>query len=91
MGINVTLGCFYNINFPATVGMNNFHSWILPVITSMTGILFWYEVSFFLSSKIGERKEINFLAENTYTVMATHTFFMNIPKFYIYYRILSGE
>lgn len=91
VGINAVLLCFKDIDFPSTEGMSFFHSWKLPLITSLTGILFYYEVMSFLSSKIGERKEINFIAQNTFTIMASHLAFINIPNFYVYYKILHGS
>lgn len=39
-------------NFDAA-GMGSFHSSILPIITSFTGILFWYKVMQYLSEKLG--------------------------------------
>lgn len=55
VGVNVLLICMVgdHINFYATAGMGSFHSSILPIITSFTGILFWYKVMQYLSEKLG--------------------------------------
>ena len=44
--INLLLIYFYgyDINFSASCWMANFNSYYLPVITSLTGILFWYKI-----------------------------------------------
>lgn len=34
--------------------MVKFNSWWIPLITSATGILFWYEVMHFAAARIGE-------------------------------------
>ena len=90
--INVVLTCIYggDINFIATSGMGNFKLWYLPLITSITGILFWYMVMDFLAKKIGEHYLIDFIAQNTFTIMETHLLFVNIPNFYVFFRIMKG-
>lgn len=90
--INVVLTCIYggDINFIATSGMGNFKLWYLPLITSITGILFWYMVMDFLAEKIGEHYLIDFIAQNTFTIMETHLLFVNIPNFYVFFRIMKG-
>lgn len=93
VSINVWLICCYGdfINFYSTAYMASFYSWWLPLITSITGILFWYKVMYFVSNKIGATSIINFIAENTFTIMEAHLFFLNVPNFYIYFKILHGS
>lgn len=93
VGINVLLICIMGekINFYSTAGMRNFNSWWIPLITTVTGTLFWYKVMQFLSSRIGQVKIIDFIAENTFTIMECHLLFLNIPNFYCYYQYLSGN
>lgn len=45
----------------------------------------------FLSRKIGQTKLTDLIAENTFTIVETHLFFINIPNFYIYLQILLGS
>lgn len=79
------------VNFSSTALMNNFKTWYLPIITSFTGIIFYYEIMEFLSRKIGQTKLTDLIAENTFTIVETHLFFINIPNFYIYLQILLGS
>lgn len=91
--INALLLCRfgYNIRFNSTVWMASFHSRWLPIVTSVTGILFWYKVMQFFSDRIGQVKAVDFIAENTFTIMCTHFFFARIPDFYVYFQYLQGN
>ena len=91
--INAALLCVFgdSIRFNSTAWMASFHSWWLPVVTSITGILFWYKVMQFLSDKIGQLKAVDYIAENTFTIMCTHFFFSKIPDFYAYFQSLHGN
>lgn len=91
--VNIILIVFFggSINFYSTSGMSSFSYWFLPIITSMTGILFYYEIMYFLSSKIGYNKYIDFVSRNTLTIMETHLLFVNIPNLYIYSAIKRGS
>lgn len=91
--INAVLLCVFgdNIRFNSTAWMASFHSWWLPVITSITGILFWYKVMQFLAGTIGQLKAVDYIAENTFTIMCTHFFFSKIPDFYVYFQCLHGN
>ena len=53
MRVIVLLICMVgdHINFCATAGMGSFHPGILPIITSFSGILFWYKVMQYLLEK----------------------------------------
>ncbi len=78
----ILLGIFdKDIIFPATSSMNSFKSWWLPYITFVTGGLFWYLVMTSLSEKIGQKKIIDFFADNTFTIMMVHLFFTAVPGF----------
>lgn len=79
------------ITFPATVGMKNFHYITLPLVTSITGILFYYEVMSFLAENIGERKAVSFISNNTFVIMQVHLLFVNIPNLYMYYAVTHGS
>ena len=91
--INLLLFNFYgrDISFPSSCWMGNFKSWYLPIITSITGILFWYKIMQVFSEKIGEVKIIEFLAQNTFLIMEIHLFFINIPNFYTLYKVVFGK
>lgn len=91
--VNVLLICVYgdNVNFIATSNMRNFNSWWMPLCTSITGTLFWYKVMQMMSSRIGQVKIVDFVAENTFTIMMSHLLFVNIPNFIVYFQILRGS
>lgn len=93
VGINVILLCIMGdrINFYSTAGMGHFNSWWIPLVTSVTGTLFWYKVMQLAASKIGQIPIIDFIAENTFTIMESHLVFLNIPNFYAYYQYLHGN
>lgn len=93
VGVNVLLICMVGdyINFYATAGMGSFHSSILPIVTSFTGILFWYKVMQYLSEKLGGVRIVDYIAENTFTIMECHLMFVNLPNFYAYYQYLHGN
>lgn len=79
------------INFYESYYMSSFSYWYLPLITSFTGIIFYYEIMEFLSKRIGQRKILDFIGRNTFTIMETHLFFINIPNLYVYSKILQGS
>lgn len=93
IAINVILICLYGdkINFYSTSNMNSFNFWHLPLITSITGIVFYYEIMEFLSRKIGQNKVIDFISRNTFVIMQVHLLFLNIPNFYVYLKIKNGS
>lgn len=74
----------YDIIFLDTSNMEKFKTWYLPIVTSLTGIIFYYEIMEFLSRKIGQNSIIDFISRNTFTIMETHLLFINIPNFYMY-------
>lgn len=93
IAINVCLILFYgrDIEFWSSSYMAGFKTWYLPVVTSMTGIVFYYEVMEFLSRKIGTNPFVDFISRNTLVIMQSHLLFVNIPNFYAYYQALSGN
>lgn len=93
IAINVVLVLMFGnkINFYSTFYMKSFNSIILPLATSITGILFYYEVASFMAETIGENKLVSFVARNTFVIMQVHMLFANIPNFYIYYAIQRGS
>lgn len=69
--------------------------YFLPLITSVTGILFWLTVSDILSLSLGESKLVNYVSNNTYTVMMHHMLFFNVYNLILYtynkyFGIISG-
>ena len=79
------------ISFVTTKAMGSFYSWWTPLLTSITGTLFWYEIMKAVSEKFGTSKAVDFVANNTFTIMSCHMVFINIPNFYAYYQRLSGN
>lgn len=78
--INVILIAIYGdkVNFYSTSDMRGFSYWYLPIITSITGITFWYIVMDYLASKIKSSKIVTLMAKNTFVIMETHLLFANI-------------
>lgn len=79
------------ISFVATSEMGSFYYWYLPLITSATGILFYYELMSFLSEKIGKTKITDVISRNTLIILETHLFFVNIPNIYCYLKHVADE
>lgn len=93
MLVNVVLIAIFgdSINFYSTCVMNSFRYTVLPLVTSITGIIFYYEVMSFLSERIGENKIISFISRNTFVIMEVHLLFVNIPNLFIYNAIKHGS
>ena len=93
MLINIILILLYGdkINFSSTSVMGSFNYVFIPFITSATGILFYYEIANFLSSKFGEVHFISFIGRNTFVIMQVHLLFVNIPNFYAYLQAKAGN
>lgn len=70
------------ILFPVTSQMLSFKSWYLPLVTSITGCLFWYEVMSFLSRKFGKNDIVEFISRNTFTIMMVHLILVRTPYFF---------
>ena len=43
------------------------------------------------TTPIGQVKIVDFVAENTFTIMMSHLLFVNIPNFIVYFQILRGS
>jgi hypothetical protein len=93
VAINVLLVCLYGdkVNFYSTSGMEKFNSWWMPLCTSITGTLFWYEIMQMMATRIGQVNLGDFVAENIFSIMMCHLMFTNIPNFIVYLRILNGS
>ncbi len=90
--INVVLLLTHDtIEYYATVHMTGFYNVYMPFVTSITGILFYYEIASFLAEKIGEVKLVSFIGRNTFIIMQVHLLFVNIPNIYIYRQIQKGS
>ena len=89
--INVILIAIYGdkVNFYATSNMRGFSYWYLPIITSITGITFWYIIMDYVANKIKESKIITYIAQNTFFIMETYLLFANIINilFYIFNKM----
>ena len=80
-----------DIRFISTSGMDRFHSWWIPLITSITGGLFWYKIMRFLAPRTGRIRIVDFIADNTFTIMCAHLMFAKIPEFFAYFQCLAGD
>lgn len=90
--INIILILIFGekINFYATSEMNGFSYWYLPLITSITGIAFWYTIMNYLSNKIVSNKNVTLIAKNTFTIMETHLLFANLINLICYILKYNG-
>ncbi len=74
--VNIFLLAVYadHIRFPYCARMGGFatNNLLLPLITSVTGIAFWLNVSKVLSPVLGDSKLVNFISENTFFIMIHH-------------------
>ncbi|MCQ2211909.1 MAG: acyltransferase [Paludibacteraceae bacterium] len=93
IGINAFLVyfCKFDITFPSTSNMAIFHNAYLPLVTSATGIIFYYKLARLVPRAVTESRAVKFIGENTFTIMHTHLFYLNIPNFYIYLSIVNGS
>lgn len=56
----------------------------LPILTFITGTLFWLRVSKLLEKYIGENKLINYISSNTFSIMSHHLFWAFIFNVILY-------
>ena len=93
VAVNLLLVCLFGdkLNFFSTSGMGKFNSWWLPLCTSITGTLFWYKIMQMAAERIGQVSIVDFIAENTFTMMMCHLMFANIPNFAVYLQALNGS
>ena len=52
--------------------------YIFPFLTSISGILFWIKISELLVPILADNKVVNFVSDNTWTIMMHHIFFFNV-------------
>lgn len=57
----------------------------LPVITSLSGILFWYCLSKLFYKPLGDVIIVNKISNNSLYILAFHLAFFNIFNFMLYY------
>ena len=77
MVINLVLiGIFGDLNYD----MHEFSGFspyvFLPLITSMTGILFWLRISRILVKCVGNNKIVNTISNNTFSIMSHHFIYL---------------
>ena len=65
--------------------MESFHStnYFLPLLTSVTGILFWTTLCTYLEPVFAANTIVNFISNNTFFIMANHLFFYNLVNGFI--------
>ena len=63
----------------------------LPLITSSTGILFWLRISKILSEYIGKNKLVNYISNNTFSIMSHHIFYFFIFDLILYFINLKHQ
>ncbi len=74
-----------NINFYNLNSMSGFLTdiYVLPLITSITGIAFWLVISKELVPIWGENKLVNYISNHTFTIMMFHMTFFALYNFLI--------
>ena len=74
--------CFNSLAF-----MRGFQTdfFFLPVITSLSGILFWYCLSKLFYKPLGDVIIVNKISNNSLYILAFHLAFFNIFNFMLYY------
>jgi len=73
--------CFNNCAFMSGFKTENY---ILPFITSLTGILFWLIIAKWLVACLGENRIINYISDNTFVILLSHLFFFNVLNVIVY-------
>lgn len=53
-------------------------NYLLPLVTSMTGIFFWLKISKFIEPILGENRLVNYISDNTFFIMMHHLAFVNL-------------
>ncbi len=82
--ILINIICIYisenKIYFNNLASMSGFLTdyYILPFLTSISGILFWIKISELLVPALANNKVVNFVSDNTWAIMMHHIFFFNI-------------
>ena len=60
------------------------HSYIVYLLASMTGILFWLRISDIFKDFIADNKVINYISNNTFTIMMHHMVIFYLFNLWIY-------
>ncbi len=58
---------------------------LLPLIVSMTGILFWNRIARILTKSLGDSKIVNYISENTFSIMMHHMSFVLVFNIILYF------
>ena len=69
----------YNLN---TLTFN--HNYIVYFVGSMTGIMFWLRISTIFEDFFAKNKIVNYIGNNTYTIMMHHVFMIFIVNLSMY-------
>jgi fucose 4-O-acetylase-like acetyltransferase len=71
---------FVTFNFTDITTMSGFRTdyYFLPLITSITGICFWLTIANILTPALGNHRLVNYISDNTLTIMLHHIFFFNV-------------
>ena len=64
---------------------------LLPFITSVTGILFWLRISRVLSKWLGDNKVINYISNNTFSIMSHHLLYIFLFNIILYWINLKYQ
>lgn len=86
IGINIILKLiFKNLGYDLHEfsGFNT-NAVYLPLLTAITGILFWLRISKILVKYIGENKLINYISNNTFSIMSHHLLYAFIVNIVLY-------
>lgn len=60
------------------------NAYYLPILTFVTGTLFWLRISKILEKWIGNNKLVNYISNNTFSIMSHHLFYIFILNFVLY-------
>ena len=87
--LGIILHFFYTNNdlrFTSLAFFQSFKTdnYLLPTISSLAGISFYLGLSKCLKDSLGENHLINFISENTLTILTCHLAFINLVNFFLY-------
>lgn len=87
----VMLQKFKNLTYNLNILLFN-HNYVIYLIGSMTGILFWLRISKIIALMFENNKIINYIGNNTFTIMMHHLFVFYLLNTIIYIiHKISGE
>ena len=61
------------------------NAYYLPILTFVTGTLFWLRISKILEKWIGNNKLVNYISNNTFSIMSHHLFYAFILNLILYF------